>query len=215
MFAGGYSRSVNVYDLNRGDRSETFENIHTEHINVVKFSNHSPHLFATCSFDKSVKLWDLRLGHKPIFTRWSAHGNVTVCFSDDDQNLLVSAIDNEVSQFRVPDGHLSLKLRMNSVSPLNFTRSYYMDKSNYIVTGCCEEGVVRVFCSRTGKFLCDTSVPFSPAEQPYVQSLRGDPLKPFCFSAIFSSVVAHTSLYEFDLTRSGDPSIPQTHLSGE
>eukprot|EP00300_Choanocystis_sp_HF-7_P017250 c19672_g1_i5.p1 GENE.c19672_g1_i5~~c19672_g1_i5.p1 ORF type:complete len:131 (+),score=21.09 c19672_g1_i5:315-707(+) len=127
MFAGGYSRSVNVYDLNRGDRSETFENIHTEHINVVKFSNHSPHLFATCSFDKSVKLWDLRLGHvsfryyfrflqtgvqKPIFTRWSAHGNVTVCFSDDDQNLLVSAIDNEVSQFRVPDGHLSLKFAM-------------------------------------------------------------------------------------------------------
>jgi WD40 repeat protein len=35
-------------------------NMHTQHINVIKFSGSNPNLFATSSFDRSIKLWDLR-----------------------------------------------------------------------------------------------------------------------------------------------------------
>ena len=51
---------------------------------MLKFTNHSPSLFATSSFDGDVKMWDLREGAKrPLFTRRSDQGNVMVCFSPD------------------------------------------------------------------------------------------------------------------------------------
>lgn len=71
--------------------------MHRGHINVVKFANHSPSIFATSSFDQDVKMWDLR--QKPVhpcFTASSSRGNVMVCFSPDDQYILASAVDNEV-----------------------------------------------------------------------------------------------------------------------
>ena len=33
----------------------------------------------------------------------------------------------------------------------NYTRSYYMNGSDYIISGSCEESVVRVFCAKTGE----------------------------------------------------------------
>jgi WD40 repeat protein len=43
-----------------GKIMETLENIHGQHINVLKFANHNPNLFCTSSFDKTIKMWDLR-----------------------------------------------------------------------------------------------------------------------------------------------------------
>ncbi|XP_021912286.1 uncharacterized protein LOC110826021 isoform X1 [Carica papaya] len=97
FLASGYSKDVALYDIASGRRLQVFTNMHQQHINVVKFANHSPSLFATSSFDQDVKLWDLR--QKPIFpcyTASSTKGNVMVCFSPDDHYLLVSAVDNEV-----------------------------------------------------------------------------------------------------------------------
>lgn len=36
-------------------------NIHDTHINITRFAHHSPHIFATCSFDKTVKVRTLSL----------------------------------------------------------------------------------------------------------------------------------------------------------
>ncbi|XP_024034739.1 uncharacterized protein LOC18034571 isoform X3 [Citrus clementina] len=97
FLASGYSKNIALYDINSGRRLQVFADMHKEHINVVKFSNHSPSIFATSSFDQDVKLWDLR--QKPIqpcYTASSSKGNVMVCFSPDDHYLLVSAVDNEV-----------------------------------------------------------------------------------------------------------------------
>ncbi|XP_027364895.1 uncharacterized protein LOC113871980 isoform X2 [Abrus precatorius] len=96
FLASGYSRNVALYDINNGKRLQVFTDMHRGHINVVKFANHSPSIFATSSFDQDVKMWDLR--QKPIhpcFTATSSKGNVMVCFSPDDQYILASAVDNE------------------------------------------------------------------------------------------------------------------------
>lgn len=97
FIVSGYSKNVALYDINTGKHIDVFSDMHQRHINVAKFSNHSPSVFATSSFDRDVKMWDLRQGLlQPCFTASSSHGNVMVCFSHDDHCLLVSAIDNEV-----------------------------------------------------------------------------------------------------------------------
>lgn len=98
FLASGYSRNVALYDIGTGKRVEVFDNMHREHINVVKFANHSPSIFVTSSFDQDVKMWDLRQKPiRPCYTSTSSRGNVMACFSPDDYYLLVSGVDNEVS----------------------------------------------------------------------------------------------------------------------
>eukprot|EP00741_Cyanophora_paradoxa_P003049 tig00000663_g2961.t1 len=187
FLASGYSNHVGLYDVSTGRRLQLFNDLHTEHINVLKFANHAPALFATSSFDRDIKLWDLRDGcSRPIYTRQSDRGNVMVCFSPDDQYLLASAIDNEVRQYVAADGRLHLQLDLEKTGSLhNYTRSYYMNGRDYIISGSCEESVVRVHCARTGRALRD--VPLDNARSSaslYVQSLRGDPFAPFEFSVL-------------------------------
>lgn len=96
--ASGYSNHVGLYDLRTGTQMQIFRDLHKEHINVVKFANHSPQIFATSSFDKEIKMWDLRQKvTQPLYTVRSNRGNVMVCFSRDDHYFLSSAVDNEVS----------------------------------------------------------------------------------------------------------------------
>ena len=95
--ASGYSKNVALYDTACGRRLQVFTDMHREHINVVKFANHSPSIFATSSFDQDVKMWDLRQKPSfPCYTASTSRGNVMVCFSPDYHYLLVSAVDNEV-----------------------------------------------------------------------------------------------------------------------
>lgn len=98
FLASGYSKDVALYDISSGKRIQVFTDMHRQHINVVKFANHSPSLFATSSFDQDIKMWDLRQKPvQPCYTTSSCRGNVMVCFSPDDYYLLASAIDNEVT----------------------------------------------------------------------------------------------------------------------
>jgi WD40 repeat protein len=97
FLASGYAKHVGLYDLHTGTQLQIFPDLHQEHINVVKFAHHSPYLFATSSFDKDIKMWDIRQKvTTPIYTAHSTRGNVMVCFSHDDHYLLSSAVDNEV-----------------------------------------------------------------------------------------------------------------------
>ncbi|GMJ02726.1 DWD HYPERSENSITIVE TO UV-B 1 [Hibiscus trionum] len=148
FLASGYSKNVALYDINSGRRLQVFTDMHQEHINVVRFSNHSPTIFATSSFDQDVKLWDLRQNPvRPCYTASSVKGNVMVCFSPDDHYLLVSAVDNEVKQLLAADGSLHLDFEIPSTgSSQNYTRSYYLNGKDYLISGSCDEHVVRVCC---------------------------------------------------------------------
>ncbi|KAE9618672.1 hypothetical protein Lal_00047905 [Lupinus albus] len=187
FLASGYSRNVALYDINNGKRLQVFTDMHSGHINVVKFANHSPSIFATSSFDQDVKMWDLR--QKPIypcFTTSSSKGNVMVCFSPDDRYILASAVDNEVRQISAADGRLHLVFDIAPTgSSQNYTRSYYMNGRDYIISGSCDEHVVRVCCAQTGRRLRDVSLEGkSLGSSMFVQSLRGDPFRDFNMSVL-------------------------------
>ncbi|XP_039036401.1 uncharacterized protein LOC120173249 [Hibiscus syriacus] len=187
FLASGYSRNVALYDINSGRRLQVFTDMHQEHINVVKFSNHSPNIFATSSFDQDVKMWDLRQKPTtPCYTASSSKGNVMICFSPDDHYLLVSAIDNEVKQLLAADGSLHLEFNIPSTgSSQNYTRSYYLNGKDYIISGSCDEHVVRICCAQTGRRLRDISLEGkAPGSSMFVQSLRGDPFRPFNMSIL-------------------------------
>lgn len=187
FLASGYSKNVALYDINSGKRLQVFTDMHQGHINVVKFANHSPSIFATSSFDQDVKMWDLR--QKPIhpcFTASSSKGNVMVCFSPDDQYILASAVDNEVRQFLAVDGRLHLVFDIAPTeSSQNYTRSYYMNGRDYIISGSCDEHIVRICCAQTGRRLRDISLEGrSLGSSMFVQSLRGDPFRDFNMSVL-------------------------------
>lgn len=129
FLASGYSKHVALYDVCSGKQLQVFEDLHREHINVVKFANHSPYMFATSSFDQEIKIWDLRQKPThPLYTTTNLRGNVMVCFSRDDHYILSSAIDNEVKQHLAMDGRLHMKFDIVATrSTHNYTRSYYMN----------------------------------------------------------------------------------------
>ncbi|MCO5555232.1 hypothetical protein L7F22_008776 [Adiantum nelumboides] len=194
FLASGYSRNVGLYNLCTGKQLQVFNDLHQQHINVVKFAHHSPNLFATSSFDKEIKMWDIRQRVRlPLFTVRSTGGNVMVCFSHDDYYLLSSAVDNEVRQHLAVDGRLQLKFDIPpSGSSQNYTRSYYMNGRDYIISGSCEENVVRIFCAQTGRRLRDLALEGRGSKASiYVQSLRGDPFRDFHFSVLAAYFLPH------------------------
>ncbi|XP_071735184.1 protein DWD HYPERSENSITIVE TO UV-B 1-like isoform X2 [Rutidosis leptorrhynchoides] len=198
ILTSGYSKKVAVYDISTGKRLHYFTDMHREPINVAKFSHHSPSLFVTSSFDHDVKMWDLRTKPvNPCYTASSSSGNVMVCFSPDDLYLLVSAVDNQVKQLLAVDGrlHTSFDIAPTGNSQ-NYTRSYYMNGRDYIISGSCDEPVVRVCCAQTGRRLRDIYLEGQNARSlMFVQSLRGDPFRHF-HMAILAAYVRPSSKWE-------------------
>lgn len=204
----GQQPHVGLFDLETGRRKEMMRGCHTQAINVIKFAHRSPHVLVTSSFDQFVKKWDLREsrpggGRRPIFQARSRTDNVMACFSPDDSRLLVSAVDNEVTQYSAIDGRLELEFNIPKTgSSNNFTRSYYMNNRDYIITGSCNENVVRVYNARTGAFFTEVDMDNRETVEHrslYVQSLRANPGRRFSFSALLASSTTHGLIASTDL----------------
>ncbi|KAL7168532.1 hypothetical protein ACSBR2_038877 [Camellia fascicularis] len=187
FLTSGYSKHVALYDIDSGKCLQLFKDIHRGPINVAKFAHHSPSIFVTSSFDHDVKMWDLRQQPlQPCYTVSSSRGNVMVCFSPDDHHLLVSVVDNEIGRYQVKqlmavDGRLHTKFDLPSTgSAHNYTRLCYMNGRDYIISGSCDEPVVRVCCAQTGRPLRDVYLEGRDSgNSMFVLSLRGDPFRDF------------------------------------
>ncbi len=154
-----------MYDLATAQVVHEFKNIHGNFINISRFSNLSPNVFSTSSFDATVKTWDLRMRSNtsdsepvppqlPIYATKCDTGVVMINFSKDDTFLLASCVDNEINQYHFLDGrqHASCSIpRTGSVN--NYTRAYYTTSGNHIVTGSCEEKDVKILSTETGEVL--------------------------------------------------------------
>ncbi|PHU25168.1 hypothetical protein BC332_03500 [Capsicum chinense] len=191
FLTSGYSKKVAIYDTCSGKRLHLFTDMHQEPINVAKFAHHSPDLLVTSSFDRDVKLWDLRqTPNQPCYTASSSRGNVMACFSPDDLYLLVSAVDNEVKQLLSVDGRQQTDFGIASTgSAHNYTRSYYMNGRDYVISGSSDESIVRICCAQTGRRLRDYYLEDHVLESPIlVQSLRSDPFRHFHMAVLASYV---------------------------
>lgn len=57
------------------------------------------------------------------------------------------------------DGRVHLNFEIAATgSTQNYTRSYYLNGRDYIVSGSCDEHVVRICCAQTGRRLRDISL---------------------------------------------------------
>jgi len=155
---------------------------------VLKFSHKDPNIFTTSSYDRTIRLWDVRDVTNPIFTLESKNPCVLVCWSPDDKYLLSSGIDNDIVQWNVHNASINQKYDVRPQKlRRNYTRAYYMNRGEYIIVGSCEQDNISIINSTTGKFLRDIDFGEMYYDQYiYCQSLRGDPFYDFNFSALIA-----------------------------
>jgi hypothetical protein len=179
LSCGGDECGVRLFDMSTGKTVRTFKRAHEQPINIARFSFDSPWLFSSSSFDKSVKIWDTRVGRgtseRALYQVKGENQCVTLAFSPDDQYLLVSAVDNDVKSYCVADGRLHTEIKIEkSGRRSNYTRAYYSDGGRCVISGSSEESLVRINSSSNGE--PQHSIPLydgSPSSLLYIQSLRG------------------------------------------
>lgn len=173
LLVSGTSKDITIYDLKTGQKTLDMERIHTDSINISRFSNHSPNVLATCSFDTTVKLWDMRAPHQrgPMQCMKTDKPIVMINFSPSDAMILSAGSDNEVHQFVVASGEKDLTYDVpKRYSSVNFTRAYYSMSGKFVASGGSEEDCLNIMCSSTGALICN--IPLFPGTHfpsPYVQ----------------------------------------------
>lgn len=163
---------VAIYDIATQVRCAELKGVHEDSINITRFTNHSPDILATCSFDCKLKLWDLRMpSHRELYSIETPKSLVMINFSPSDAYILSSGADNEVHQYLVADGrkHVSFKIP-KSGSDLNFTRSYYSASGAFILTGGSEEDCLNMMSTATGDLILNIPLfPGSDFSSLYIQ----------------------------------------------
>jgi len=209
FLTSGYGASVSLYDVREGRLLKNFSGLHTGHLNVLKWSNHNPNIFLTSSFDRTCKLWDIRLPLKdPIIKYESQRGMVMACFSPDDSRILASSVDNEVTQYSMRSTKPSLRFNIPTTSnPLNYARAYYLNGGDLMVTGACVDSTVRVYSCLSGALFREVQLQRSqtadPASYVFCQSLRGNPCRPFSFFCLKSQYALTTSPHTHSSDQTG------------
>jgi hypothetical protein len=156
LMTSGFSVDMALYDLVTGKRTSMFRGLHQNFINIVRFAHRSPHVFATCSFDHTCKVWDLRepiAANRPARSFGTPTLNVMCSFSPDDRHLLCSGVDSALMQFPV-DSSLG-DARAEAVGSrfpvpaqnrdMNYRRSLYLADGAVVATAATNESLLRFY----------------------------------------------------------------------
>jgi len=144
LLASGISPNIAVYDVQTAKVLCRAHGVHEHFINISRFCNTSPHIFATASFDHTCKIWDLRqpLTHDAQVKTLNTGGHNVMCvFSPDDKHVLCSGVDTRIMQFEVPSWRQSpehFPLR-EAVHRERYRRSTYLSDGGCFVTAATEE----------------------------------------------------------------------------
>jgi len=149
LLASGISPDISVYDVQTGKVLCHASGVHEHFVNISRFCNTSPHIFATASFDHTCKIWDLRqpLTHDAQVKTLNTGGHNVMCvFSPDDKHVLCSGVDTRIMQFEVPSWRQSpehFPLR-EAVHRERYRRSTYLADGGCFVTAATEESYMHV-----------------------------------------------------------------------
>jgi WD40 repeat protein len=158
MLASGLLPEFAVYDVLTGKALRRVVDCHTDTINTATFSNTSPHLFCTASFDHTCKLWDLRqplLKTKAVKSLCTGGRNIMSTFAPDDGHLQCSGVDTQLVQFEVPSWRQSPE-KFDLHEPFyhdRFRRSTYMPDCSRLATAATEEAVVHIMSVEDGSIV--------------------------------------------------------------
>lgn len=127
--------------------------------------------------------------------------------------LVCQAVDNDVCQYSTVDGRLVSRMALTpSHHTSNYTRSYYINGGDTVVSGSSNEDVVRLCAASTGQLI--DSVPLYPGRRSpslFVQSLRGSSTRANTFSVLVHSRRCERpyEMVQVDLSREADWTFPE------
>lgn len=187
-------------------------------VNITRFANTMPSVFASCSLERTVALWDARVqSPTPVLTINSAEENIVLSFSPDDSRLLISGAANSVWQVSTLTGafHSEVELPFGDAPRARFyTRAYYGNGGETIVTGASESDLLSVADADTGALIdCVRLAPAAQSGALHVQSLRANPLRRNRAATILitAGAVQSAELFEIDLARGTADAIAEAH----
>mmetsp|Transcript_79053 Transcript_79053/g.144605 ORF Transcript_79053/g.144605 Transcript_79053/m.144605 type:complete len:921 (-) Transcript_79053:200-2962(-) len=152
LLVSGFTHDLALYDTGTGQVLHRVLEAHNHFINISRFARRAPHIFATASFDHTCKLWDIRqpLTHDRAIKVLHTGGlNVMCTFSPDDQYLLCSGIDTNITQFELPSYRKSpdsfhLRAAMHHA---RYRRATYFATGRHFVTAATDESHIRIMSS--------------------------------------------------------------------
>lgn len=113
---------------------------HTDSISALAFSPHH-HLLASGSFDRTVRLWELRGMRLTKVLKGHEDSVIAVTFSDDGRRLCSASIDKTVRLWLWEEGHAVIVLHCHAEAVLTMANSL---DGKFFATGSAD-GVVRLF----------------------------------------------------------------------
>lgn len=92
LLTGSWQKDLKLWDLETEDTTFKVENAHTGAISVVRWLDPKvPHVFASASYEPTIKFWDVRVGAAPIHSIAKLHvGAVSALQIAADQSQMVS-----------------------------------------------------------------------------------------------------------------------------
>jgi len=157
LLASGISPNIAVYDVRTGKVLLGAQGVHEHVVNISRFCNSSPHIFATASFDHTCKVWDLRqkiLPNRSVKTLNTGFHNVMCIFSPDDKHVLCSGVDTRIMQFEVPSWRQTPE-QFQLREPMHrerYRRSTYLATGQHFVTAATEESHMHILGVNGKKF---------------------------------------------------------------